>query len=83
MSKPIFTVTEVKDWINDLIAENSQIITGILTRAKAKTKAKKFVEQFRHNIEMLEYIRDNHLPIIERREERIKAFEGFTWEENE
>ena len=51
MNKPVFTRTEVKDWINDQIAENKRATT--LTPDNSL---------YFERIEMFEYIRDNYLP---------------------
>jgi len=49
MNKPVFTRTEVKDWINDQIAENKRATT--LTPDNSL---------YFERIEMFEYIRDNY-----------------------
>ena len=52
--KPEFTVTEVKDWINGIIADYRQLVKGELPDSSDLTY------DGLGNIEMLEYIRDNY-----------------------
>ena len=57
MDKPKFTVTEVRDWINGIIADYRQLVKGELPDSSDLTY------DGLGNIEMLEYIRDNYVPI--------------------
>ena len=60
MSKPIFTVTEVKDWINGVIAIRNGWIKRINPEWHGESEYKSMVSETNRSIEMLEYIRDNY-----------------------
>ena len=57
MSKPIFTVTEVKDWINGFIAEYRKLTKMFTLGGLAIDNT---IVKMAHDVEMLEYIRDNY-----------------------
>ena len=63
-NKERFTETEVKDWINGIVAEKRktvEIMHAYLQHRGVKA-IQSGVENEVHDIEILEYIRDNYLP---------------------